>query len=141
MAWKELTREQIEKTKNHFVSGGYILQWYAMASEVILTTMGPDWWKKHCCQNLAIPGGYLKTEDKTEDGRYDHQDLVIKLGHMLYALRHRRGYDYFVESLKLRDLQPAFFELRAAILLQNSGFNLEFVQESGAKGERLRFKN
>ncbi len=134
MVWRVLTREQLEKTKQHFAEQGYVMQWYAMASEVILTTLGPEWWKKNFSPGHR-PDEFLAASDSSEDSRYDHQDRVTRLGDMLFALKECKGYDVFISSLKARDLAPVFFELWVANSLQKNGFIPEFVEQSGRKGE------
>jgi hypothetical protein len=135
VVWKQLTRAHLDQTKQQFASGGYVAQWYAMAMEVILTTLGPDWWKKNCLLSSAEPDPFLRTDDKTEAGRYEHQDRAIRLGHMLYALKDCVGFETFVEKLKSRNVESVFFELLAASSLQKSGLAVSFVQETGVKGE------
>jgi Holliday junction resolvase len=110
------------------------MQWYAMASEVILTTLGPDWWKANCTTSSDNPDAFLFTLDETERGRYEHQERIIKLGDMLYALRSCDGYQTFVEALKRRDLEAVFFELWVADILAKSGYDVAFVESSGEKG-------
>ena len=87
MVWRTLTKEMLEETKQHFASLGYSTPWYEMAMEVILTTLGPEWWKQHCILGAARPDEFLAVTGDSEEGNYDHDDRVIKLGHMLYALR------------------------------------------------------
>jgi hypothetical protein len=134
MVWKDLTRESLEQTKQHFASSGYVMQWYGMAMEVVLTTLGPEWWKKNCITNAVKPDEFLALPDNSENGRYNHQDRIIKLGHMLYALEDSNGYDAFISSLKTRDLAPTFFELWVANILMQNGYEVEFVETKGQKG-------
>lgn len=111
MVWKKLTAKDLARTKEHFASSGYVMQWYAMASEVILTTLGPEWWKRNCTTVSNDPDEFLKINDSSDDGRYDRQDRIVKLGHMLYGLQSCEGYGAFITSLKSRDLGPTCFEL------------------------------
>ena len=87
-----------------------------MASEVVLTTLGPDWWRKNYTSFSEDSDEFLRTGDETEEGRYDHQDRIIKLGHMLYGLWNCKGFDAFIASLMTHDLEPTFFELWVAVL-------------------------
>jgi hypothetical protein len=134
MVWRVLTRDHLEATKKEFESGGYVMQWYAMASEVILTTLGPDWWKRNCVTGAEKTDEFLALPDD-ESGRYDRQDRIIRLGDMLYALRSDAGYEAFITSLMNRELAPAFFELKVANLLRVNGFVMEFVQTTGKMGQ------
>lgn len=134
MIWKRLTAKRLAETKEHFASSGYVMQWYAMASEVILTTLGPEWWKDNCTSASSDPDEFLKTNDLSDNGRYDHQDRIIKLGHMLYALRSSEGYASFTASLKSRDLGPTFFELSVADILLTNGYEVGFIATTGARG-------
>ena len=86
------------------------MQRFAMANEVVLTTLGPEWWKKNCLTTSKKPDEFLAVDD-SDNGRYDHQDRMIKLGDMLYALKDSRGFDAIISSLKTCDLAPTFFEL------------------------------
>lgn len=135
MVWKVLTRESLEETKQEFASSGYVMQWYAMSMEIILTTLGSDWWKKNCLTNSIDPDEFLSLSDDSEDNRYRQQDRIIRLGHMLYALKDCHGYEPFISSLRTRDLSPAFFELVIANSLKNNNFLIEFVKTKGIKGE------
>ena len=45
MVWIVPTKEKLEKTKLHFASSRREIQERAMAMEVILTTLGPRWFK------------------------------------------------------------------------------------------------
>ena len=72
--------------------------------------------------------------DLTEEGRYDHQDRIVKLGHMLYALRTCQGFIAFIGSLKTRSLAPTFFELWVANILFTNGYEVTFVETTGVKG-------
>lgn len=134
MVWKKLTEEHLTQTKEEFSSSGYVMQWYAMASEVVLTALGPDWWRKNYTSFSEDPNEFLRTGDETEEGRYDHQDRIIKLGHMLYGLRNCRGFDAFIASLKTRDLGPTFFELWVANILLMNRYEIVFVEATGERG-------
>jgi len=135
MVWRVLTRDEIERTKQHFASQGYVAQWHAMAMEVILTTLGDVWWKKNCISGAIKPDEFLAFAGDSEDARYSYQDRIVKLGHMLYALKECAGYDAFILALKTRDLAPAFFELWVANVLYNNSYSVEFVVARGSKGE------
>ena len=135
MVWKHLTRERLEQTKQHFASSGYVMQWYAIAMEVVLTTLGPEWWKKNCTTNPVKPDEFLALPDDSENSQYNHQDRIIKLGHMLYALKDSNGYDAFLSSLKTRDLAPTFFELWVGHILKQNGYEVELIETKGHKGQ------
>jgi hypothetical protein len=134
MVWKKLTEKDLAQTREHFSSSGYVMQWYAMASEVVLTTLGPEWWKNNCTSVSEDPDEFLRTDDQTEEGRYDHQDRIVKLGHMLYGLRAYKGFEAFITSLKTRALAPTFFELWVASILFINGYEIVFVEATGERG-------
>jgi hypothetical protein len=135
MVWKVLTREDLEKTKQRFASLGYVAQWYAMASEVILTTLGPEWWKNNCTTTAIKPDEFLAFPDNSEEDKFNRQDRIIELGHMLYALKECKGYETFISSLRTRDLAPTYFELWVANILYQNKYTVEFVLANGKKGE------
>jgi len=135
MAWRVLTKHQLEETKKQFAASGYVMQWYAMAMEVILTTLGPEWWKKNCLSTSPKADEFLAITDDSEESGYSHQDRIVKLGHMLYELKDQKGYEAFITSLRTRDLAPTFFELWVANALNQNGFTVEFVEAKGQKGE------
>src|ERR1700682_4748550 len=133
MAWRVLTKHQLEETKKQFAASGYVMQWYAMAMEVILTTLGPEWWKKNCLSTSPKADEFLAITDDSEESGYSHQDRIVKLGHMLYELKDQKGYEAFITSLRTRDLAPTFFELWVANALNQNGFTVEFVEAKGQK--------
>jgi hypothetical protein len=135
MVWRVLTRKEMEKTKERFAPQGYVAQWYAMGSEVILSTLGPGWWKKNCDIESIKADEFLSLKDNFESARGNRQDRVVRLGHMLYALKECAGYDAFISSLRARDLAPVFFELWAANALYNNNYSVEFVVAKGSKGQ------
>lgn len=135
MVWRILTRESLEQTKHQFASSGYAMQWYAMGMEIVLTTLGPEWWKKNCTTEAIKPDEFLAVPDDSEGSKYNHQDRIIKLGHMLYALRECEGYDSFISSLKTQDVAPTFFELWSANILHQNNFIVVFVKAKGQKEE------
>jgi hypothetical protein len=81
---------------------------------------GPEWWKKNSSTSAVHADEFLRSTDDSEEARYDHQDRIIKLGHMLYALKDRNGYEAFIGSLKTRKLAPTFFELWVANILKEN---------------------
>jgi hypothetical protein len=135
MAPITLTREDLEETKQHFAPSGRGVQWHAMAMEVILRTLGPEWWKKNCTTTAIKPDEFLAVLEDSEDNNYTHHDRIVQLGHMLYVLKECKGYSAFISSLKKRDLAPAFFELQVACLLYEDDYVIEFVETKGQKGE------
>jgi hypothetical protein len=134
VVWKKLTKKDPTQTKEHFASSGCVMQWYAMASEVILTGRGSEWWKKNCTSASSDPDKFLRTDDLTEEGRYEHQDRIVKLGHMPYALKSCEGFVAFITSLKSRELAATFFELWVANILATNGYKIVFVETTGVRG-------
>jgi hypothetical protein len=134
MVWRELTRESLEESKREFASSGYEVQWCAMAYDVIICTLGPEWWKNNCTTVAMKPDEFLAVRSDCEDDRYNYQDRIIKLGHMLYGLKGCTGFEAFISSLKRRELAPTFFELSVANMLYENNFGVEFVEAKGQKG-------
>ena len=77
MVWKVLTRDKLEETKQQFASQGYVAQWYVMAMEVVLTTLGNVWWQKNCIASAIKPDEFLAIPDDSEKARYNRQDRVV----------------------------------------------------------------
>lgn len=132
MAWKNLTKERLLETKKQF-QGDRLSQWYAMASEIILTTLGPDWWERNLYE--VNRDNYFRARLHSEDDRAHHQHHVIKLGHMLFRLKELSGYDYFIKALKTADLSSTIFELEVANLLYDSKYHIKFIERSCNKGD------
>lgn len=132
MAWRELTRESLEQTKAHFASRGNDVQMHAMALEVLLTTLGPEWWKTHCLE--TSPASFLDSKSPLEQEKLEHQRRVTQLADGLYCLRKCDGYEDFVEALKVRHLEATCFELEVARLLHKSEHVVRFVKQTGVKG-------
>jgi hypothetical protein len=105
-----------------------------MAYDVIICTLGPEWWKNNCTTAARKPDEFLAVRSDCEDDRYDYQDRIIKLGHMLYGLKGCTGFEAFISSLKRRELAPTFFELSVANMLYEKNFAVEFVEAKGQKG-------
>ena len=131
MVWRKLTKERLEDTKAQFAANGKVMQWYAMASEVLLTTLGPEWWKKN--RSSSPKRDRFLQASESEDSDWNHQVRVIQLGDMLFLLKDCEGFDAFISSLKTRDLESVFFELYTAKMLHGNGFVIEFIEESGEK--------
>lgn len=130
MVCSPVTREQLEEVKQHFASEGKSIQKYAMAIEIIVSTLGSEWWNRHF---WTKPDPYLKTDPSSRSEQFHR---VIMLAHMLYALRDANGYEQFIETLKTRGFDSGeIFELHVATMLQRSGFVVSFVEETGQKGE------
>jgi hypothetical protein len=132
--WRKLTKEALAETKERFAADGYVMRWFAMAQEVILATLGPEWWKANCLTTSERADQFLCLPTDSEDHRYDFQHRIVRLGHMLYQLQDCAGYEDFVEGLKSRDLESTFFELHVAALLRDAGHSVNFVKESSRKG-------
>lgn len=131
--WKIITKTDLEKTKSEFALQGKEMQHHAMASEIILTTLGPEWWSKNC--TFPYQGDKFLITGDSEVGRYEHQHRIIYLGHMLYALKDCKGFETFIQALKTRDLKACFWELNVAWIIFDNGYFIEFVKTSGVKGE------
>lgn len=134
MVWKDLTKKDLARTKEHFASSPYAVQWYAMASEVILRTLGREWWCKNCASASSDPDEFLRSDDPTQEGLDEHHDRIVRLGHMLYALASCEGFSAFITSLKSRKLAAAFFELWAANFLAANGYEIVFTETTGTRG-------
>ena len=110
------------------------MQWFAMAQEVILRTLGPEWWKANCTTTSERADPFLRLPTASEGHRSDFEHRIVRLGHMLYQLQDCTGYEDFIEGLKSRDLESTFFELRVAALLKDAGHSVRFVKESSRRG-------
>jgi|APSaa5957512622_1039677.scaffolds.fasta_scaffold10365_2 hypothetical protein len=132
MVWRKFSKKDLEETKNKFESEGYTYQWLAMASEVIILTLGRDWfWKYVGKENHNETYFWPKKEGKLDGD--EHNSRVTKLGDMLYALKDYEGYEYFIDSLKKRNLQSTIFELQTAHLFHMNGHSIKFIEESKEK--------
>jgi hypothetical protein len=133
MKWKNFTREDLQKTKAEFHADGTLVQSMAMAQEVVLLTLGPDFWKKHCVGKAGPDSSFLRPNGATEDDRYEFQDKVIRFGDMLYSLKDSEGFDAFLNPLRTNDLESVFFELWVASAFFQSGYRVRFVECTGQK--------
>lgn len=135
MAWRELTREELQETKRHFAGHPDDYVAIAMAMEVILTMLGPDWWKRNIVANTGSADEFLRRSETSEESGYNHQHRVTLLGHMLWLLKECQGFDNLIASLKTEEVESVFFELFCAKSLFENEFEVEFVKERGEKGE------
>ena len=124
----------LRDAEKEFELQGRDVQDYVMASSVILNTMGAEWWKKHALLDTNRADDFFRTSSNPEVSAEECRQLrIIKLGHCLYALRRAAGFEDFVRALLTRDVEPAFFELWAASILQDFGFTVRFVIPTGTK--------
>lgn len=132
--WKDFTREDLQQTKEEFRSDGPLMQAMSMAQEVVLLTLGPDFWRKHCVGKAGPDSSFLRPRDEIEDDRYEFQDRVIRFGDMLFSLKNCDGFEAFLKPLRTNDLESVFFELWTANAFFRSGYTVRFVECSGEKG-------
>lgn len=134
MKWRNFTREDIQDTKVEFQTDGPLIQALAMAQEVVLLTLGPEFWKVHCVGKGGPDSSYFRPSGTAESDRYEFQDRVIRFGDMLFTLKDCDGFDAFLKPLRTNDLESVFFELWTANALFKSGYTIRFVECSGEKG-------
>lgn len=113
---------------------GYGLQWHVMAGYIIAQTLGLDWYQRNCATGSHRPAPF--NQNLAEDVlALEYHLNVVRLGHMLFLLRHSPGFDHLVAELSGRDFEPVFFELHAAALLVQNGYTIKFIERTGIKGE------
>ncbi|HEY0863769.1 MAG TPA: hypothetical protein VGD97_06660 [Lacunisphaera sp.] len=132
--WKPLTRDQLEQSRSDFSGESVEVQCQVMAHDVIIATLGPDFWKRHCTR-LSDKNSYFNPKGETTLELNFHRDCVLRLGDMLYSMRETPGYSHFIHTLGKQDLDSAFFELKAAHAFHFNGHPIVFVQRSGTKSE------
>jgi hypothetical protein len=133
--WRELTKEQLQETKRHFANLPNDHVYVAMASQITLCMLGPDWWKKNVVGDTGRPDEFLQRSDSSEESCFNYQLRLTMIGHMLWLLKESSGFADFITSLKTRELEAVFFELYSAECLFESGFTIEFVKAVGEKGQ------
>lgn len=131
--WKISSARMLQDTKIHFENKGKDFQMYCMASQVLLFTLGRKWWNDNCAVISKSTDPFLRINENSQDELNLERDRIIKLGHMIYGLKNQEGYKVFINSLKRRDLESVFFELRTANMLHEDGYKVRFVKETGVK--------
>lgn len=131
--WKICPARMLRDTKMHFENKGKDFQMYCMASQVLLFTLGRKWWQDNCTDISEPRDPFLRFNKNSQDELNLERDRVIKLGHMIYGLKNLEGYKVFINSLKRRDLESVFFELRTANMLHEDGYKVRFIKETGVK--------
>jgi hypothetical protein len=63
------------------------------------------------------------------------QNKIMRLGHYLYGLRGTKNFSHMVDSLRRKEFDSVLSELYCAYIFKDSGNEIEFVQESGIRGE------
>jgi hypothetical protein len=134
MVWRNITREALNKTKAEFQKDGPLVQAMAMAQEIVLLALGPDFFKQHCVGKKGPDSSFLRPNSSEENDRYLFQHRVIALGEMIYSLKDCAGFEAFLNPLRTNDLQSVFFELRVANELVRSGYQIRFISCKGTKG-------
>jgi len=131
--WKICPTRMLQDTKIHFENKGKDFQMYCMASQVLLFTLGRNWWKDNCAVISESTDPFLIFNENSQEELNLERDRIIKLGHMVYGLKNQEGYKVFINSLKRGDLESDYFELRTANMLHEDGYNVRFVKETGVK--------
>lgn len=112
----------------------YGMQWHVISQYIIDMTLGEEWFDSHC-QLGKIRTAPFDQDISTDYGAAEFHLNVVRLAHMLFQLRNAQGYDEFVSSLMTRDFESVFFELHAASLLFQNSCDVQFVKNSGIKGQ------
>src|SRR4051794_29995270 len=108
-------RDRLQSTKRDLESCGRVVQEYAMASGVLITALGMEWWEKHFNVTSRKRDPFVQVNNESSEGEMlEHQHRVINLGDRLYSLRDCDGFDDFVGALRTRDLESTYFELEVA---------------------------
>jgi hypothetical protein len=63
------------------------------------------------------------------------QNKFMRLGHYLYALRETKNFSHLIDGFKRKEFDAALSEIYCAYIFKDSGNQIEFVQESGIRGE------
>jgi hypothetical protein len=63
------------------------------------------------------------------------QNKVMRLGHYLYGLREMKNFSHLLDGLRRKEFDAALTEVYSAYLFKDSGNLIEFVKESGVRGE------
>lgn len=133
MIFDDFTESMLLGAKEVFKNKPIEIRWYVMSCRILMHAFGKNWLFKNVLSEGVTENEFFKLEENSEISRYINQNRIIRLGHMLYALRNISGFDHFVESIKRRDIEPAYFELTVANMLCEDGYNIRFVNESGIK--------
>lgn len=57
-----LSRDRLDATKHRYASQGYVVQWNAMAIQIIIVVLGTDWWDN---QNLGDSQHFLSRDNSS----------------------------------------------------------------------------
>ncbi|MEA5512799.1 hypothetical protein [Nodularia sp. UHCC 0506] len=96
----------------------------ALASYIIINTLGGDFWAKECT-TFGKKQDFFKTKG---DAR------IIHLAHMLWCLRNYSGFQEFSERNKKGDFESAYYEVTAAHFFSEVANSIRFIIPSGVKG-------
>lgn len=115
--WRELTKKHMLDTKAHFAPDE-AMQQYALASEILLTFMGKDWWKEKCTHDksmMSIGSDNLPLE-------YRQQFIITNLADCIFLVKDTQNIlDWTTKRLHEKDIYSAFCEVYAAKMLIQSG--------------------
>src|SRR4051812_41613925 len=104
---------------------------YAVASEVIINILGPEWWSSRLTGEKADP--YFVKED--DASRYLHQHRVSALGYDLLRCQHFPGFAEQCDEMRQRSLSGVWHELHVARMLADNGHAVAFVARTAVRGE------
>lgn len=104
---------------------------YAVASEVLLSVLGPDWWTERLAGGTEA---YFLLDRDDVPGRFVHQHRVVSLANGLLTCQKRPGFAEQLVKFRARSLIGVLHEIGVARLLIRSGHDVEFVSEARVKG-------
>ncbi len=119
--WRELTKKHMLDTKAHFAPDE-AMQQYALASEILLTFMGKDWWKEKCTHDksmMSIGSDNLPLE-------YRQQFIITNLADCIFLVKDTQNIlDWTTKRLHEKDIYSQTKKsLRATLAFCNGRIRL-----------------
>lgn len=122
------------KIEDTYKEMGFGIQWHMMSKYIIMQTLGKDWYEKKCSLHNHRDAPFNQNLDDDLQA-LDYHLTIVRLGHMLFLMRNYQGFEGLMEDLSNRNIEPVFFELRAAALFVQNNYPIQFIRPIGVKGE------
>jgi hypothetical protein len=117
---------------------------YAVASEVLIHLIGPEWWERRMAGPRADPfflhEAFANESPETKTDRFRHQHRVIGLARHMLECQWLPGFQSFVADLPTRSVLGAANEFSAVHQFLRSGHTVEFVTRTGKKHSDYDFR-
>ena len=107
---------------------------YRAAFLILRHYLGTAWVDEHIKLNNRACSFMLNDRNEQSEDRFTHMHRVIALGDSIFGLRCSIGLEHLCQRFLDRDVRPCYFEANTAAQLNDDGFAIEILRETGCRG-------